>query len=215
MRYVLAAPHSASAGNPFGLDRTLTQGIVSGVGRDIRGISGRSIRDTIQTDAAVNPGNSGGPLLDSRGRLVGVCTVIYSTSGASAGVGFAIPVDTVRRCVADIVAHGRVVKPALGVHCAADAQARQLGLRGALVIEAGGAAAQAGLVGTFRDRRGALVLGDCIVAVGEKRVGSVEDLLCAVEERAVGDTVELRVLREGRERSIKVKLGERATRDAE
>lgn len=201
-------------GNPFGLDRTLTQGIVSGVGRDIRSITGRSIRDVIQTDAAINPGNSGGPLLDSGGRLIGVNTVIYSTSGASAGVGFAVPVDTVRRVVNAIIREGRVIRPGLGVHCAADAQAKQLGLRGVLVIEVldNSAAASAGLRGTYRDRRGALVLGDVILAVDGTAVATVEDLLAAIEEKAVGDTVNLRVLRDGRETSLRVKLQAREER---
>ena len=123
-------------GNPFGLDQTLTTGVVSGLGRDIQSLTGRTIRDVVQTDAAINPGNSGGPLLDSRGRLIGVNTVIYSPSGASAGVGFAIPVDTVRRVVNMLIRNkGRVVRAGLGVHCAADAQARQLGLPGVLVID--------------------------------------------------------------------------------
>lgn len=200
-------------GNPFGLDRTLTQGIVSGVGRDIRALTGRSIRGVIQTDASVNPGNSGGPLLDSRGRLVGVNTVILSPTGAWSGVGFAVPVDTVRRVVDALINEGRVTKPALGLHCAADAQARQLRLpRGVLVIETtpGGAAEKAGLRGTGRDWRGALVLGDVITALDGAPVASLEDLLAAVEERRVGEAVQLSVLREGRERRFRVTLGERA-----
>jgi S1-C subfamily serine protease len=200
-------------GNPFGLDRTLTQGIVSGVGRDIRSLTGRSIRDVIQTDASVNPGNSGGPLLDSRGRLIGVNTVILSPSGAWAGVGFAVPIDTVRRVVDAIITSGHVPKPALGVHAAADAQARMLNLpRGVLIIEAtpGGSADRAGLRGTRRDRVGALVLGDVITALADKPVASVEDLLSAVEEHAVGESVDISVLRDGREQHYRVKLGERA-----
>jgi S1-C subfamily serine protease len=199
-------------GNPFGLDRTLTQGIVSGVGRDIRSITGRTIRDVIQTDAAINPGNSGGPLLDARGKLIGVNTVIYSPSGASAGVGFAIPVDTVRRVVNAIIRTGRVVRPALGVHCAADAQRGQLGLRaGVLIIDVtpSGPAAKAGLQGTFRDRYGALVLGDVILDVDGAAVNSVEDLLAAVEEKHPGDAVKLRVARDGKERSVSAVLVER------
>ena len=199
-------------GNPFGLDRTLTQGIVSGVGRDIRSITGRTIRDVIQTDAAINPGNSGGPLLDARGKLIGVNTVIYSPSGASAGVGFAIPVDTVRRVVNAIIRTGRVVRPALGVHCAADAQRGQLGLRaGVLIIDVtpSGPAAKAGLQGTFRDRYGALVLGDVILDVDGAAVNSVEDLLAAVEEKQPGDAVKLRVARDGKERSVTAVLVER------
>ena len=122
-------------GNPFGLDQTLTAGIVSGVGRDIKSITGRRIRDVVQTDAAINPGNSGGPLLDSRGRLIGVNTVIYSPSGASSGVGFAIPSDTVRRVVNQIIRRGRVVRAGVGVHCAADQIARRMNVDGVIVLE--------------------------------------------------------------------------------
>ena len=202
-------------GNPFGLDQTLTSGVVSGVGRDIKSITGRTIRDVVQTDAAINPGNSGGPLLDSRGRLIGVNTVIYSPSGASAGVGFAIPVDTVRRVVNSLIRHGgRVVRPALGVRCAADAQARQLGLDGVLVIDVtpGGAAAAAGVRGTYRDATdGALVLGDVITALEGSRVRCVEDLLAAVEEKDVGATVRVTLRRGDKERVVAVKLREMST----
>lgn len=201
---------SFAIGNPFGLDQTLTTGVVSGVGRDIQSITGRTIRDVVQTDAAINPGNSGGPLLDSRGRLIGVNTVIYSPSGASAGVGFAIPVDTVRRVVNMLIRNrGVVVRAGLGVRCAADAQARQLGLPGVLVIDvsAGSAAAKAGVRGTARSERdGTLLLGDVIVAVGSLKTAAVEDLLAAVEEREPGDAVELTLLRDGRQRTVKVTL---------
>jgi S1-C subfamily serine protease len=184
--------------------------VVSGVGRDIQSITGRTIRDVVQTDAAINPGNSGGPLLDSRGRLIGVNTVIYSPSGASAGVGFAIPVDTVRRVVNMLIRNrGVVVRAGLGVRCAADAQARQLGLPGVLVIDvsAGSAAAKAGVRGTARSERdGTLLLGDVIVAVGSLKTAAVEDLLAAVEEREPGDAVELTLLRDGRQRTVKVTL---------
>merc|ERR1711971_589251 len=121
-------------GNPFGLDSTLTSGIVSALGRDMRSITGRVIRGVVQTDAAINPGNSGGPLLDSGGRVVGMNTAIYSPSGASAGIGFAVPVDTVRRCVEQIIRYGKVRKAALGLHCAHDSQAHSLGVTGVLVM---------------------------------------------------------------------------------
>lgn len=141
--------HVLAIGNPFGLDRTLTSGIISGVGRDIRSIGGAMIRGVIQTDASINPGNSGGPLLDSQGRLIGVNTAIYSPSGASAGVGFAIPVDTVRRVVNQIIRQGKVVRPGLGIICANDSQAKQLGVTGVLVlgVSENSAAARAGLIG--------------------------------------------------------------------
>ncbi len=201
-------------GNPFGLDQTLTTGVVSGLGREVRSITNRTIRDVVQTDAAVNPGNSGGPLLDSHGRLIGLNTVIYSPSGASAGVGFAIPADTVRRVVNALIRNkGKVVRAALGVQCAGDAQARQLGLPGVLILEVapGSAAAKAGMRGTYRDARdGSLVLGDVVLSVDQQKTQSVEDLLAAVEERAPGDDVAVVVLREGRERTLRAKLQQRA-----
>ena len=205
-------------GNPFGLDQTLTAGIVSGVGRDIKSITGRRIRDVVQTDAAINPGNSGGPLLDSRGRLIGVNTVIYSPSGASSGVGFAIPSDTVRRVVNQIIRRGRVVRAGVGVHCAADQIARRLNVDGVIVLEVppGSGAAAAGIKGVTRDPgTGAAVLGDVIVAVEGARVTAVEDLLAKVETRDVGEVVRITVRRGGlggREVDLKVRLTELKSR---
>src|SRR5262249_30687888 len=169
-------------GNPFGLDHSLTTGIVSALGREIDSANGRPIRGVIQTSAAINPGNSGGPLLDGDGRLVGVNAAILSPSGAFAGIGFAIPVDEVNRVVPQLIAHGKVVRPRLGVHPAEDQQARQLGVteanRGALVLQvpSGTPAQKAGLRGTtFNPGRGP-VLGDIIVAVDGKPVLSGGDL---------------------------------------
>ena len=205
-------------GNPFGLDQTLTAGIVSGVGRDIKSITGRRIRDVVQTDAAINPGNSGGPLLDSRGRLIGVNTVIYSPSGASSGVGFAIPSDTVRRVVNQIIRRGRVVRAGVGVHCAADQIARRMNVDGVIVLEVppGSGAAAAGIKGVTRDPgTGAAVLGDVIVAVEGARVTAVEDLLAKVETHDVGEVVRITVRRGGlggREVDLKVRLTELKSR---
>ena len=205
-------------GNPFGLDQTLTAGIVSGVGRDIKSITGRRIRDVVQTDAAINPGNSGGPLLDSRGRLIGVNTVIYSPSGASSGVGFAIPSDTVRRVVNQIIRVGRVVRAGVGVHCAADQIARRMNVDGVIVLEVppGSGAAAAGIKGVTRDPgTGAAVLGDVIVAVEGTRVTAVEDLLAKVETHDVGEVVRITVRRGGlggREVDLKVRLTELKSR---
>ena len=205
-------------GNPFGLDQTLTAGIVSGVGRDIKSITGRRIRDVVQTDAAINPGNSGGPLLDSRGRLIGVNTVIYSPSGASSGVGFAIPSDTVRRVVNQIIRRGRVVRAGVGVHCAADQIARRMNVDGVIVLEVppGSGAAAAGVKGVTRDPgTGAAVLGDVIVAVEGARVTAVEDLLAKVETHEVGEVVRITVRRGGsggREVDLKVRLTELKSR---
>jgi S1-C subfamily serine protease len=115
-------------GNPFGLDHTMTTGIVSALGREIQSATGRTIQDVIQTDAAINPGNSGGPLMDSAGRLIGVNTAIFSPTGASAGIGFAVPVDIVNRVVPEIIKYGRAIRPGLGVSIANESIARRLGI---------------------------------------------------------------------------------------
>jgi S1-C subfamily serine protease len=195
-------------GNPFGLDHTLTTGVISALGREIPSQSGAPIRDVIQTDAAINPGNSGGPLLDSAGRLIGVNTAIFSPSGSYAGIGFAIPADTVSWAVPDLIAHGRIQRPALGVQVAAAQLARQLGANGVLVIEVlpGSGAERAGIRPTRRDKRGRLRLGDVIVAIDGKRVASTGELLLALEDHQIGDDVELRLERDGRTEEARVKL---------
>ena len=134
-------------GNPFGLDQSLTTGIISALGREIESVNRLAIKDMIQTDAAINPGNSGGPLLDSSGRLIGVNTAIYSPSGASAGIGFAIPVDEVNRIVPQLIRHGKVVRPGLGVQVAPDHLADELGINGVVIVgvQPGSPAAKAGL----------------------------------------------------------------------
>jgi len=197
-------------GNPFGLDQTLTTGVISALGREIDSVGGVPIRDVIQTDAAINPGNSGGPLLDSAGRLVGVNTAIFSPSGAYAGIGFAIPVDTVRWVVPDLLAHGRVRRPALGVQLAAAEMVRGWRLEGALVVDvvAGSGAERAGLRPTRRDARGRLLLGDLIVAVDGETIASSADLLLALERRRPGETVTVTVERDGARRDLTVVLGE-------
>jgi S1-C subfamily serine protease len=198
-------------GNPFGLDFTLTTGIVSALGRTIQGVSGATIFDVVQTDAAINPGNSGGPLLDSAGRLIGVNTAIYSPSGASAGIGFAVPVDTVSRIVPEIVAHGRVIRPILGVDLDERLSAyvtRRLGVEGVLLrgVARGGGAAAAGLEGTTVDRRGTVVPGDVVQDIDGKPVKSTSDLLGRLGSYRPGDTVTLTVWRDGKTRKVRVRL---------
>jgi len=195
-------------GNPFGLDYTLTTGVVSALGRDVDGAGGRPIKGCIQTDAAINPGSSGGPLLDSRGELVGVNTAILSPGASSGrpgnvGIGFAIPVDTVRRVVNQIIRYGKVVRPTLGVNVADDRILRSLEsqlartLSGVLVVEVvdQSPAAEAGLKASSYRGDGGVLLGDLISHVDGHPVKQVEDLLCAIEEKAAGDVVSLRVLR--------------------
>jgi S1-C subfamily serine protease len=198
-------------GNPFGLDFTLTTGIVSALGRTIQGVSGATIFDVVQTDAAINPGNSGGPLLDSAGRLIGVNTAIYSPSGASAGIGFAVPVDTVSRIVPELIAHGRVIRPILGVDLDERLSAyvtRRLGVEGVLLrgVARGGGAAEAGLQGTTVDRRGTVVPGDVVQEIDGKPVKSTSDLLGRLGSYRPGDAVTLTVWREGKTRTVRVRL---------
>jgi S1-C subfamily serine protease len=195
-------------GNPFGLDQTLTTGVISALGREIESVTRRPIRGVIQTDAAINPGNSGGPLLDSAGRLIGVNTQIFSPSGASVGIGFAIPVDTVNRIVPQLILHGKIIRPGLGVQVAGDQLTREFGLPGVLVVEVvpGKAAAKAGIRPTRRDSAGQLILGDVIVAIDGKQIDSVNDLFLVLERYQIGETVMLTVLREGKRHAVKVIL---------
>ncbi|GLI63253.1 hypothetical protein VaNZ11_006153 [Volvox africanus] len=186
-------------GNPFGLDHTLTVGVVSGTGREIQSISGRPIQDVIQTDAAINPGNSGGPLLDSGGCLIGINTAIYSPTGANNGVGFAIPVDIVKSSVGQIIQYGKVTRPVLGISFAPDMSSEALGIKaGILVLSAreGGPAWRAGLKGSTRDEYGRLVLGDIITAVNGVKIKNSSDLYRVLDKAQVGDTLHITVLRE-------------------
>ncbi len=207
-RSLLVGQRVLAVGNPFGLDHTLTVGVVSALGRELRSPSGRRIRDVIQTDAAINPGNSGGPLLDSSGRLIGVNTAIFSPSGAFAGIGFAVPVDTVTRLVPQLIAHGRAIHAGIGVTLVPDAYREQLGIEGVAIAEVapGGPAARAGLQGVRITRTRRLVLGDRIVAVDGKPVRSADDLLDAFEAAGVGRTVTLTVVRGTARREVKVPL---------
>ncbi|XP_078429204.1 degP protease 1 [Wolffia australiana] len=196
-------------GNPFGLDHTLTTGVISGLRREISSAAtGRPIQDVIQTDAAINPGNSGGPLLDSSGSLIGINTAIYSPSGASSGVGFAIPVDTVGGIVDQLVKFGKVTRPILGIKFAPDQSVEQLGVSGVLVLDAppNGPAGKAGLKPTKRDGYGRLVLGDIITSVNGKKVTSGSDLYRILDQCKVGDTVTVEVLRGDQKEKVPVVL---------
>lgn len=196
-------------GNPFGLDQTLTTGVISALGREIQSVAGVPIRDVVQTDAAINPGNSGGPLLDSAGRLIGVNTAIYSPSGTYAGIGFAIPAYDVSWVVPDLIRHGRVQRPRLGIELAPETVAQRLGLEGAVIyrVEPGSGAARAGLQGLQEDRRGRVSLGDVIVHVDGEPVRSSGDLILALEDRKPGDTVRVGLLRGERRVEVQVRLG--------
>ena len=194
-------------GNPFGLDQTLTTGIVSALGREITAVTGRTIHDVIQTDAAINPGNSGGPLLDSAGRLIGVNTAIYSPSGASSGIGFAVPVGEVNRVVPQIISKGKVLRPGLGLTLANRSLTGDLGLEGVLVLKvvSGSAAEQAGLRGTSQVGDG-LVLGDIILAVNGRKVTDYDSLRDEIERYEVGASVLLTLLRDEATAEVSVQL---------
>jgi len=194
-------------GNPFGLDQTLTTGVVSGLGREIQSVTKRSIFDVIQTDASINPGNSGGPLLDSAGRLIGINTAIYSPSGANAGIGFAVPVDTVNAIVPQLLKYGKIKRPGLGIVQIPEQFAMQYNIDGVAIrqVAPGGAAERAGLVGITQDVDG-IVLGDVIVKIDSTDIHRASDLFRALDAHGVGDTVEVTVVNQGHRRTVKLTL---------
>ena len=197
-------------GNPFGLDQTLTTGIVSALNREIESFNQRTIRGVIQTDAAINPGNSGGPLLDSAGRLIGVNTQIASASGSSAGIGFAIPVDEVNRIVPRLIRDGRFVRPTLGIAVGDADTMRALKLpKGVMVVQVvgNGPAARAGLQPFRLNQRGDVVAGDVITAVDGETVADFDELLTLLERRQPGERVRLTVSRGGQTRQQELVLG--------
>ena len=198
-------------GNPFGLDWTLTTGIVSALDRSLPGeAGGPAIDHLIQTDAAINPGNSGGPLLDSAGRLIGINTAIYSPSGSSAGIGFAVPVDTVMRVVPQLIKTGKYIRPALGIEVDEQLNQRLLALTGSkgvfvLRVTPGSAAHKAGLAGVEVTPQG-IVPGDRIIGVDGKATDDVAKLLEQLDDRKVGDVVILSVERAGKTSEVRVEL---------
>jgi S1-C subfamily serine protease len=198
-------------GNPFGLDQTLTTGVISGLGREIKGVSGRPITDMIQTDASINPGNSGGPLLDSSGRIIGINTAIYSQVGQSAGIGFAVPVDTVNAIVPQLLKHGKIVRPGLGISIANDMQAERVGIDGVIIyqVSPNGAAASAGLQGVAVDPSlGGAIPQDVIVGIDNIVIHKQNDLFKALDAHKVGDVVDVHVdnKQTGKRRTVKVTL---------
>jgi len=192
-------------GNPFGLDRTLTTGIVSATGREIRGVAGL-IRDMVQTDASINPGNSGGPLLDSQGQLIGMNTMIYSKSGASVGIGFAVPANTIKRVINQLIKYGKVKHPGIGVQIFNDQIARYLGVKGVIIsaVTEDSPAAKAGIIATYRDDKGQINIGDIIVGVNGKPVNNYNDLYLVLDDVTIGDTITIKLKRDDKERSLDV-----------
>jgi len=207
-------------GNPFGLGQTLTTGIISSLGRSIRSEAGVLIQDVIQTDAAINPGNSGGPLLDSTGKIIGINSAIISPTGASVGIGFAVPVNTAKRILPDLIKKGHVSYPWIGVsvYPLIPEFAEYLGLkvkRGAVISEIikGGPADRAGLRGGDRQVQVGNSLipvgGDVVVEIDGEKVTSSDDLIRIIREHRPGESVELKILRKGESSRIKVTLGEK------
>lgn len=201
---------SFAIGSPFGLDYTLTTGVISALGRKIDGIGGVKISDMIQTDAAINMGNSGGPLLDSSASLIGMNTVIFSTSGSSAGLGFAVPVDTIKLIVPQIITHGKVIRPGLGISILPDnIEKRMTGSSKGIIIGTvvdKGPAERAGLRGMSQDKFGRMFLGDIIVKVEDTEVNNLDDIYQILEKKKIGDEVKVDFRRDGKIKSVKVRL---------
>ena len=200
-------------GNPFGLDRTLTTGVISGLQRPIRARNGRPIEGAIQTDASINPGNSGGPLLDKYGRMIGINSQILSPAGGSVGVGFAIPVSIAKRVVPQLIQFGEVRRPALGVDGISVERLNEQGLnlpveKGLLLraVAGNGAAGAAGLRGLYRANTGQVVLGDIVLSVDSQPIGNLDDLYRVLDKRQIGETVQVEVFREGKRQVVPVKL---------
>ena len=207
---LLVGQKAYAIGNPFGFDQTLTTGVISALGREIESVTRRPITGVIQTNAAINPGNSGGPLLDSANRLIGINTAIYSPTGSYAGIGFAVPVDTVNRIVPQLIEFGKVIKPGLGINIAPDSFVNgRLNKSGVLIlniIEEGGAE-KAGLKPTTQSSNGRILLGDLIKEIDNKKVNDSSDLFRLLDAKSVGDKVKVTIERDGKEKKIDVTLG--------
>jgi len=199
-------------GNPFGLDRTLTTGVISGLQRPIRARNNRPIDAAIQTDASINPGNSGGPLLDKFGRIIGINSQILSPAGGSVGVGFAVPVNTAKRVVPQLIAFGEVRRPKLGLslYSVKKLNERGVGLpinSGLLVsrILRGGSADRAGLRGLSQDGD-SVILGDIIISVDGVSVNDIDDLYRFLDKKKIGETIRVFIYREGKRLTVPVRL---------
>lgn len=205
---LLVGQTGIAIGNPFGLDHTLSVGVISALGRNFPGAGGVTIKNMIQTDADINPGNSGGPLLDSRGCLMGMNTAIYSRSGGSIGIGFAVPSNTIKRVVAQLIKSGRVIQAGIGIEPLPQRYSQYLGIRGVVILEIvkGGPAAKAGLRGTSRDRFGQISIGDILISVDETKIEDFDDLYNAFDAKKIGDEVELGIVRQGKRSKVKVTL---------
>lgn len=207
-------------GNPFGLDRTLTTGVISGLQRPIRARNNRPIDAAIQTDASINPGNSGGPLLDKFGRMIGINSQILSPAGGSVGVGFAVPVNTAKRVIPQLLQFGAVRRPVIGINGVGLESLVKRGIelpvqKGLLLytVGNGGPADAAGLRGLSRGADGDLILGDVITSIDGTSIGDLDDLYRYLDKKQIGDTVQVEVIRDGQSRRVPVRLsGSQATR---
>ncbi len=207
---LLVGQNSIAIGSPFGLDYTLTTGVISALGRKIDGIGGVKINDMIQTDAAINMGNSGGPLLDSDGNLIGMNTVIFSTSGSSAGLGFAVPADTIKVVVPQLIKNGKLTRPGLGIGILPDSMKQRIigKVQGIIIshVDEKGSAAKAGLKGMTQDQFGRAYLGDILLSVDGQNVNSLDDIYQILETKKVGDDVMVKYQRDGKILATKVRL---------
>lgn len=205
---LLVGQKTLAIGNPFGLDHTLTAGVISALGRQVPGAGGVTIRDMIQTDASINPGNSGGPLLDSKGRLIGLNTVIYSNTGSSAGIGFAVPADDIERIVPQIIKNGRVVLAGIGIQRVDPRIAVKLGVKKGILIAdviPNTPAARLNLKGTHRNHLGRIVRGDIITAVNGHAIDSYDTLYNLLTDMKVGDPITISIQRENKVSHYKIK----------
>ena len=214
-RDLLVGQRVLAIGNPFGFDHTLTTGVISALDRTISGDDGRPVSHLIQIDAAINPGNSGGPLLDSAGRLIGVNTAIYSPSGASAGIGFAVPADTVNRVVPEIIAFGHYRQPTIGINVidrVSEVVTQQMGVKGALIVgvDSKSPAAEAGIRPARQLRDGSIVPGDIVQRIDGEAVDSAASIERALDGKKVGDSVTLDLLREGKPLQLRLRMAGQA-----
>jgi len=206
---LMVGQKAAAIGNPFGFDHSFSVGTLSAKDRKMESITGVKIIGVLQTDAAINPGNSGGPLIDSQGRLIGMNTMIVSKSGSSSGIGFAIPVDTIKRIVPQLIQHGKIVRPALGVLLLDSQYQAYIGIHEGVVIKAlidGSGADKAGLKGMNRSRRGRIYLGDIILEIEGIKVNSLADIFEILETKKIGESVQVKILREEQEKMVNVTL---------
>lgn len=195
-------------GNPFGLDHSLTTGVISALGREVPGIGGVNIRNMIQTDASINPGNSGGPLLDSQGNLIGLNTMIYSKTGSSSGVGFAVPAQTIARIVPQLINYGHVKMSGIGlVPLEANIATNYQKLPGVFIAKVlpNTPADKAGLKGVYADQFGRIVLGDAILAINDRKISSYNDLYNILVDIPIGTKINLTINHHGEIKKISIK----------